>query len=211
MKLKKQFFLISLITLIIMGFGTVKAQEQNLQDRMFQFRATEALIWAMPILNYKQIREGQRALGVNYNDIAYHSKMQDWKFQTATPNNTTPYVDFFWNIEDGPIVIEIPPSADGVGIFGTLMDAWERPIDDVGAAGRDKGRGAKYVMIPEGYQGHYFITLIRMYKEPITELEFYVPLLRMQVLKILRKLLSLRKELKYIRCLRQIIHQKIIM
>jgi hypothetical protein len=62
-------------------------------------------------------------------------------------------VNFFWNIKDGPVVIEIPPSEEGVGIFGTLMDAWQRPIDDVGAKGRDKGRGGKYVLVPEGYQG----------------------------------------------------------
>ncbi len=153
MKLAKQFFLIGLFSTLVAGFGTANAQEQNLQDRMFQFRATEAVIWAMPLLNFKQIRKGQRALGVNYNDIAYHSKMQDWRFQTATPNNTTPYVDFFWNVKNGPIVIEIPPSADGVGIFGTIMDAWQRPIDDVGAKGRDHGNGAKYVMVPRGYQG----------------------------------------------------------
>jgi len=51
------------------------------------------------------------------------------------------------------VVIEIPPSAEGVGIFGTLMDAWQRPIDDVGAKGRDKGNGGKYVMVPKSYQG----------------------------------------------------------
>ncbi|OPX37483.1 MAG: hypothetical protein B1H11_05830 [Desulfobacteraceae bacterium 4484_190.1] len=153
MKTIMRFLSIGLTACLVMGFGTAHAQEQNLQDRMFQFRATEALVWAMPLMNYKQIRKGQRALGVNYNDIAFHSKMQDWKFQTATPNNTTPYVDFFWTVKDGPIVIEIPPSADGVGIFGTLMDAWERPIDDVGAKGRDQGNGAKYVLVPKGYQG----------------------------------------------------------
>ncbi len=49
------------------------------------------------------------------------------------------------------MVVEIPASADGVGIFGTIMDAWQRPIDDVGAAGRDKGRGGKYVLVPKGY------------------------------------------------------------
>jgi hypothetical protein len=132
---------------------TARAEEQTIHDRMFQYRATEALVWAMPLLNFKQFREGHKALGVNQNDIAYHTKVQDWKFQTATPNNTTPYVNFFWNVKDGPIVIEIPPSADGVGIFGTLMDAWQRPIDDVGAKGRDKGNGGKYVMVSEGYQG----------------------------------------------------------
>ena len=142
------------ICLLTTCLTTAWAEEQTIHDRMFQYRATEALVWAMPLLNFKQFREGHKALGVNQNDIAYHTKVQDWKFQTATPNNTTPYVNFFWNVKDGPIVIEIPPSADGVGIFGTLMDAWQRPIDDVGAKGRDKGNGGKYVMVSEGYQGN---------------------------------------------------------
>jgi len=41
----------------------------------------------------------------------------------------------------------------GAGIFGTLMDAWQRPIDDVGAAGRDRGQGATYLLLPHGYNG----------------------------------------------------------
>jgi len=135
------------------GFSLVWAEEQSIHDRMFHHRAIDAVVWAMPMLNFKQFRDGHRDIGVDYNEIAYHTKIQNWKFQTATPNNTTPYVNFFWNIEDGPVVIEIPASADGVGIFGTLMDAWQRPIDDVGAKGRDKGNGGKYVMVPPGYQG----------------------------------------------------------
>ena len=139
--------------LLTTGLSSARAEKQTIHQRMLHHRAIEAVVWAMPLLNFKGCRDGHRALGVGYNDIAYHSKIQDWKFQTATPNNTTPYVNFFWNIKDGPIVIEIPPSADGVGIFGTLMDAWQRPIDDVGAKGRDKGNGGKYVLVPEGYQG----------------------------------------------------------
>ena len=142
---------------MILFSGAVAAQadpsEQTISERVLHYRAIDSVVWAMPLLNFKQFRDGHRALGVGQNDIAYHTKIQDWKFQTATPNNTTPYVNFFWNIEDGPIVVEIPPSADGVGIFGTLMDAWQRPIDDVGAKGRDKGNGGKYVLVPEGYQG----------------------------------------------------------
>lgn len=137
---------------IILGISSAYAEEQSIHDRMTHHRAIESLVWAMPLLNFKQFRDGHRNIGVDYNDIAYHTKVQDWKFQTATPNNTTPYVNFFWNIADGPMVIEIPPSEEGVGIFGTLMDAWQRPIDDVGAKGRDKGNGGKYVLVPEGYQ-----------------------------------------------------------
>jgi len=129
------------------------AQEQGISDRMTHSHAIEAVVWAMPILSYKGYRDGHTALGVKMNDIAYNSKVQDWKYQTATPNNTTPYVSFFWNVEKGPMVVEVPPSADGVAIFGTLMDAWQRPIDDVGAAGRDKGNGGKYILLPKGYEG----------------------------------------------------------
>jgi hypothetical protein len=152
MKLIHQL-LLCVLAMVITASSYSQTSEPNIQDRMFQFRATEAIVWAMPLLNFKQFRDGHKDIGVYQNDIAYHSKIQDWKFQTATPNNTTPYVNFFWNIEDGPIVVEIPPSKDGVGIFGTLMDAWQRPIDDVGAKGRDKGNGGKYVLLPKDYQG----------------------------------------------------------
>jgi len=144
---------IVLLMCLLMPIHSGWAKEQSIHERMAHHRAIEAVVWAMPMLNFKQFRDGHRDIGVGYNDIAYHTKIQDWKFQTATPNNTTPYVNFFWNIEDGPVVIEIPPSEEGVGIFGTLMDAWQRPIDDVGGKGRDKGNGGKYVMVPEGYQG----------------------------------------------------------
>jgi hypothetical protein len=129
------------------------SEEQDMHDRMMHGRAVDAVVWAMPLLNFKGFRDGHAAAGVGPNDVAYFSQIQNWKFQTATPNNTTPYVNFYWNIADGPVVVEIPPSADGVGIFGTIMDAWQRPIDDVGAAGRDGGRGAKYVLTPSGYDG----------------------------------------------------------
>ena len=141
------------IAAMLGGLANVKAEEKSIHDRMTHHRAIESVVWAMPMLNFKQFRDGHRDIGVEYNDIAYHTKVQDWKFQTATPNNTTPYVNFFWNIQHGPVVIEIPPSEEGVGIFGTLMDAWQRPIDDVGAKGRDKGNGGKYVLVPKGYQG----------------------------------------------------------
>jgi len=97
------------MTLLTVGLSPVQAAEQTIHERMFHSRAIEAVVWAMPLLNFKGFRDGHASVGVGYNDIAYHSKVQDWKFQTATPNNTTPYVNFYWNIKDGPIVVEIHP------------------------------------------------------------------------------------------------------
>ena len=128
-------------------------EEANLSDRMTYHRAIDAAVWAMPLMNFKGYRDALADAGVGPGDVGYYSKIQDWKLQTATPNNTTPYIFSYWNLEDGPIVLEIPPSEDGVKIFGTIMDAWQRPLDDVGALGRDGGRGAKYLMVPPNYDG----------------------------------------------------------
>jgi hypothetical protein len=138
--------------ILLLSLSTASAEE-DLQDRITHHRAIEAVVWSMPLLNFKQYRDGHRALGVGNMNIAFYSEIQDWKFQTATPNNTTPMISFFWNVEDGPVVVEIPRSPEGLVLFGTLMDAWQRPIDDVGQVGRDKGNGAKYVLVPKGYQG----------------------------------------------------------
>jgi len=150
--------LFTLILGVALSIATITAQEFDLQkadvhDRMTYHRSIDAAVWAMPIMNFKFYRDALADAGVGPNDIGYFTKLQNWKFQTATPNNTTPYIMTYWNMEEGPIVVEMPPSTEDVGIFGTLMDAWQRPIDDVGALGRDKGKGAKYLLVPPGYNG----------------------------------------------------------
>jgi hypothetical protein len=58
------------------GFFPLQAQEKTVHERMFHHRSIEAVVWAIPLLNFKQFREGHNALGI--------------------------------------------------GIFGTLMDSWQR-------------------------------------------------------------------------------------
>ncbi len=128
-------------------------KKASLADRMSYHRAIDAAVWAMPLMNFKFYRDALADVGVGPSDVGYFSKLQDWKFQTATPNNTTPYILTYWNFKDGPVVVEMPPSAEGIGIFGTVMDAWQRPLDDVGAKGRDGGLGARYLFVPPNYDG----------------------------------------------------------
>ena len=59
---------------------------------------------------------------------------------------------FFNTNEVGPMVLEIPPARDG-SITGTIMDAWQAALEDVGPAGLDQGKGGKYLILPPGYQG----------------------------------------------------------
>ena len=150
--------LIAAMLILIVLSAPASAEEFDLQkadvrDRMTYHRSIDAAVWAMPLMNYKFYRDALIGAGVKANDVGYYSKIQDWKLQTATPNNTTPYILTWWTVKDGPIVVEIPPATKDVGIFGTIMDAWQRPLDDVGAAGRDKGRGAKYLIVPMDYTG----------------------------------------------------------
>ena len=85
--------------------------------------------------------------------MSFPDGIPDANTTTISPYNTTPCILLYWNFKDGPIVVEMPPAVEGIGIFGMIMDAWQRPLDDVGARGRDQERGAKYLMIPPVYDG----------------------------------------------------------
>jgi hypothetical protein len=116
-------------------------------------RAVEAVIWGMPAVNYDlmyqaMVRETKGAC----NQIAYWSRLPDWKIQTLTPNPDAIYITPFTNTADvGPVVLEIPPADEG-SITGTVMDVWQCALEDVGPAGVDKGQGGKYLILPPGYK-----------------------------------------------------------
>ena len=58
----------------------------------------------------------------------------------------------FWDVKDGPVVIDIPP-ADTGSIAGNIVNLWQMPLEDAGPEGADKGKGGKYVIFPPGYKG----------------------------------------------------------
>jgi hypothetical protein len=123
----------------------------DLSQRTIDRRAVEGMIWGMPIVNYDlmyqaMVRETKGA----FNQIVYWSRLPDWKNQTLTPNPDSIYLMPFINTKDvGPVVIEIPP-AEGGSINGTIMNVWQTPLEDVGPAGADKGKGGKYLILPPG-------------------------------------------------------------
>jgi len=125
----------------------------DLADRTVHRRAVEAVIWGMPAVNcdlmfQAMVREAKGA----FNQIAYWSRLPDWKIQTLTPNPDAIYLTPFTNTAKvGPMVLEIPPADDG-SITGTIMDVWQCPLEDVGPAGVDKGQGGKYLILPPGYK-----------------------------------------------------------
>ena len=137
---------------------TATAQAQSLSPdelaaRNVQRRAVEAMIWAMPAVNTDLMLQTMLAsTKAKVNEIVYWSKPVNWKNQTLTPNPDAIYLMSFWNVKDGPIVIEIPP-AQGGSIAGNIVTAWQMPLEDAGPEGADKGQGGKYLILPPGYKG----------------------------------------------------------
>lgn len=123
----------------------------ELAERTLRRRAVEAAIWGMPIVSVEAMRQAFLREG-QYGDILYFSKPADWKFQVTTPNASSLYVYFNFNLKDGPVVLEFP-AAVGAGLFGTMLDAWQMPLADVGPEGSDEGKGGKYLLIPPDHQG----------------------------------------------------------
>jgi hypothetical protein len=148
---------LSLAIVSLLAMASASAADKSaadFKDGKFQRRAVEAAYWGMPTVNIWAMREGfKRDAGAGRNALTYFSKPMDWRLQVTTPNNSTLYMLSFWNTEiDGPIVVEVPPTTKDVGLFGTAMDAWQRPLTDMGGQGYDKGLGAKYLFLPPGYQ-----------------------------------------------------------
>lgn len=129
------------------------ALELNLEERMTYRRAIEVVVWGMPAVNYDVMFQAARAAGVAPNQIVYWSRPSNWKNQTLTPNPNTIYLlPFIDTSKVGPVVLEIPP-AQGGAIVGTVDDVWQMPLEDVGPAGVDAGKGGKYLILPPDFKG----------------------------------------------------------
>lgn len=133
--------------------------KQYSQER-YKRRAHEVAIWGYALVAGDAMVKGGFDAGQKLNQVAYLSKPPNWKFQGPTPNNSTLYVQLIFDIKDGPVVVELPPTDGPISLFGSIEDVWQRPVVDVGAQGDDAGQGGKYYLynkrdpqakVPEGY------------------------------------------------------------
>jgi hypothetical protein len=125
----------------------------DLDKQMIERRAVEAAIWGMPAVNADLMLQAMlNTSTARPNDMIFWSRPVNWKNQTLTPNPDSIYFMSFWNLKDGPVVIDVPP-AEGGSIAGNIVDAWQMPLEDAGPEGADKGKGGKYVILPPGYRG----------------------------------------------------------
>jgi len=136
------------------GARTVSAlTPAQLAERLLYRRAVEAAFWGMPAVNAQLMYDAVKQVGGDFNQIVYWSRPLSSKNQTLTPNPNTIYVFPFYNTKDvGPMVLEIPPADQDDSITGSVDDAWQTALADVGPAGDDKGKGGKYLILPPAYK-----------------------------------------------------------
>lgn len=153
---KKSWTTFQLVSSLFLATTSIVAAAEfsDAHKTLIQGRATQAVIWGMPAVNYDRMLQAmiKSAKGAP-NQIVYWSGLPDWRNQTLTPNPDAIYIMPFFDTKDvGPIVLEIP-AADGGSITGSIDDGWQTAIEDVGPAGVDKGKGGKYLILPPGYTG----------------------------------------------------------
>lgn len=127
-----------------------KASVETLLDAMDFQGATQAYLWALPLVamaNYQFYH--QEVFGFEKGELVEVKALED-KLPILTANATTPYIFATADLaKTGPMVIEVPAGATA----GMVDDFWQRPITDIGLPGPDKGKGAIYLITPPGYDG----------------------------------------------------------
>ena len=119
--------------------------------RMLERRAVDAALWGMPIVSLDALRQAYFRDGrAKYGDIIWWPKGVTGKNQSLTPNTSLRYLHLFFNTKvDGPMVLDLPPAANGASFLGTIADAWQVPLTDVGF----EGKGGKYLVLLPDYTG----------------------------------------------------------
>jgi hypothetical protein len=122
-----------------------KPSVKNLEEQVVYQRAFEAVIWSQPAIGIYGIRRGMFALGMKNNEIMAMSKPLTTRHEFLTANNATPYILGNGDLQDGPVVLEVPAASEKGALYGQVVDAWQETIADVGPSGEDKGKGGKYL------------------------------------------------------------------
>ena len=132
-----------------------------LTDELLFQRATQAYLWAMPLINTMGMKVGsEEKFGAGYHVLPIWKKRLSAKTLVTTPNSDVIYAMSYVDLgKDGPLVFDAPPMLQGI-----LLDFWQRPIPgptlrgqsylgDVGFAGPDQGKGGKFLLLPSDYNG----------------------------------------------------------
>jgi hypothetical protein len=121
---------------------------QKVYDNLDFQRAVQSFLNVLPMAQMHGMRSAIRLFGPDNQTVLIAESLLDSRSLVAAPNTETIYNFVWFNLKDGPLVIEVPPD-----ILGFINDFFGRYVADVGKAGPDKGKGGKYLLVPPGYNG----------------------------------------------------------
>ena len=126
----------------------------DLSRRTIERRAVEAVIWGMPAVNTDlMLQEMLGKTTAKVGQVIYWGQPMEWHNQTLTPNPDAIYFMAFYNVKDGPVVLDLPPGNENGSFNGNIVTTWQMPLEDAGLLGLDKGAGGKFLVLPPGYTG----------------------------------------------------------
>ena len=114
------------------GYPTHATRKKLFNEMDFQ-RATQAYLWAIPIVSMAQWQWSfENTLGAQVGDIVYYPDHNS-KLGILTANTTTPYVTSFADLQKiGPLVIDIPEGQ----VRGMLTNMWQIEFSYINGAGK---------------------------------------------------------------------------
>lgn len=131
------------------------ADTSDIDYQIMVQRATQTAIWAMPavaLVDFKKATISE--LGGTINDVVYLTKPFESRHGFITANDVTAYAWGNISTAKGPVVLEVPAASEKVSYFGSIVNAWQQPLEDIGPPpGADKGKGGKYLLLPPGFKG----------------------------------------------------------
>ena len=140
--------------LVALAASPASAQMSDVQRDRVVNRACEAAIWGLPAVALYDIELAlQRDAGAKPGTIGYMSAPMDSRHGFLTANDVTPYVFTGMPLNGKPHVVEVPPIGEKAQLFGSIVNAWQRPLVDVGPSGEDAGKGGRYLIVPPEYDG----------------------------------------------------------
>jgi hypothetical protein len=150
----KKIILVSLALLGSVASATAQSfSAEDLNRRLIERRAVEAVIWGMPAVNYDLMRQQMLTKTAGkVGQVIYWGRPLDPKNQTLTPNPDALYFMTFFDTKDGPVVLDLPPGDANGSFNGNIVTVWQMPLEDAGLLGIDKGKGGKFLVLPPGYK-----------------------------------------------------------
>lgn len=142
--------------LIKTNFGDIQLNQSyitkesiaKLNDQLSLQRAIEVYQWSLPVTTFQMWYNAHSEVyaGADLDFVEYKSFNE--KAGILTANATTPYVISWADLsKTGPLVIDYPAGASAGGV----VDFYQLSLGDLGLMGADKGKGGKYLILPNGY------------------------------------------------------------